>query len=62
MHPGVAPHLQQLQAHLLRSGGLLPPLTPHPPGAYQPPLQDPKTEVSSASLYYKLPKMKKKYS
>ena len=47
MHPGVAPHLQQLQAHILRSGGLLPPLTPHPPGAYQPPIQDPKTEVSN---------------
>ncbi|XP_073971913.1 transcriptional activator cubitus interruptus isoform X1 [Rhodnius prolixus] len=34
MHPGMGPHLQQLQAHLLRSGGLpalLPPITPHPP-------------------------------
>lgn len=32
MHPGMAPHLQQLQAHLLRTaaGGLLPPLPPHP--------------------------------
>ncbi|XP_067015349.2 transcriptional activator cubitus interruptus [Anabrus simplex] len=31
MHPGMAPHLQQLQAHLLRTaaGGLLPPLPPH---------------------------------
>nr|CAD7258275.1 unnamed protein product [Timema shepardi] len=36
MHPGMAPHLQQLQAHLLRTaGGMLPPLPPHqsqPPG------------------------------
>lgn len=32
MHPGMAPHLQQLQAHLLRTaaGSLLPPLPPHP--------------------------------
>ncbi|XP_046682490.1 transcriptional activator cubitus interruptus isoform X2 [Homalodisca vitripennis] len=36
MHPGMAPHLQQLQAHLLRSGGLLPPLHPHQPGLYHP--------------------------
>ncbi|XP_014246314.1 transcriptional activator cubitus interruptus isoform X2 [Cimex lectularius] len=40
MHPGMGPHLQQIQAHLLRSGGLLPPLTPHPPGSYQIPHQD----------------------
>ncbi|XP_063216959.1 transcriptional activator cubitus interruptus-like [Bacillus rossius redtenbacheri] len=41
LHPGMAPHLQQLQAHLLRTaGGLLPPLAalaphqpqPQPPG------------------------------
>ncbi|XP_054280487.1 transcriptional activator cubitus interruptus [Macrosteles quadrilineatus] len=36
MHPGMAPHIQQLQAHLLRSGGLLPPLHPHQPGLYHP--------------------------
>lgn len=29
MHPGM--HLQQIQAHLLRSNGLLPTLAPHPP-------------------------------
>ncbi|KAI5729101.1 hypothetical protein M8J77_025406 [Diaphorina citri] len=32
LHPSMTPHLQQLQAHLLRSGGLLPPQPPfyHP--------------------------------
>lgn len=35
-HPGMGPHLQQIQAHLLRSNGLLPPLTPQPPGTFQP--------------------------
>lgn len=29
MHTGIAPHLQQLQAHLLRAGGLLHPLPSH---------------------------------
>uniref|UniRef100_A0A8D8LYK4 Transcriptional activator GLI3 n=2 Tax=Cacopsylla melanoneura TaxID=428564 RepID=A0A8D8LYK4_9HEMI len=28
LHPSMTPHLQQLQAHLLRSGGLLPPQPP----------------------------------
>ncbi|KAJ9580705.1 hypothetical protein L9F63_024115, partial [Diploptera punctata] len=39
MHPGMAPHLQQLQAHLLRTaaGSLLPPLPPHPQSQSQPP-------------------------
>lgn len=49
MHPGIPPHLQQLQAHLLRSGGLLPPLHPQP-GLYHPlsspaELLNPKQEV-----------------
>ncbi|XP_066902074.1 zinc finger protein GLI2 isoform X1 [Halyomorpha halys] len=35
-HPGMGPHLQQIQAHFLRSNGLLPPLTPQPPGTFQP--------------------------
>lgn len=53
MHPGIPPHLQQLQAHLLRSGGLLPPLHPQP-GLYHPlsspaELLNPKQEVS---LYF----------
>lgn len=48
MHPSMAPHLQQLQAHLLRSGGLLPPLPPHQPpsGLYTHSL--PTSEVLSA--------------
>ncbi|XP_075231625.1 transcriptional activator cubitus interruptus isoform X2 [Lycorma delicatula] len=49
MHPSMAPHLQQLQAHLLRSGGLLPPLPPHhqpPTTLYPHPL--PPTELLSA--------------
>lgn len=53
MHPSMAPHLQQLQAHLLRSGGLLPPLPTHQPagGLYIHPLPpndllSAKTEVS----------------
>lgn len=29
LHRSMTPHLQQLQAHLLRTGGLLPPLTAH---------------------------------
>lgn len=29
LHRSMTPHLQQLQAHLLRSGGLLPPLSAH---------------------------------
>ncbi|XP_021919808.1 transcriptional activator cubitus interruptus isoform X3 [Zootermopsis nevadensis] len=39
MHPGMAPHLQQLQAHLLRTaaGSLLPPLPPHPQAQTQAP-------------------------
>jgi hypothetical protein len=39
MHPGMAPHLQQLQAHLLRTaaGSLLPPLPPHPQAQTQVP-------------------------
>lgn len=32
MHPSMAPHLQQLQAHLLRSAGGLLPLPPTPQG------------------------------
>lgn len=51
MHPGIPPHLQQLQAHLLRSGGLLPPLHPQP-GLYHPlsspaELLNPKQEVQT---------------
>lgn len=29
LHRSMTPHLQQLQAHLMRSGGLLPPLSTH---------------------------------
>lgn len=52
MHPGMGPHLQQLQAHLLRSGGLpalLPPITPHPPptAPFQQSPQEIKVEVNS---------------
>ncbi|KAF6207053.1 hypothetical protein GE061_018291 [Apolygus lucorum] len=47
MHPGMGPHLQQLQAHLLRSGGILPPLTPHPPGVFPPHPQESKIEEKS---------------
>ncbi|XP_039290487.1 transcriptional activator cubitus interruptus isoform X2 [Nilaparvata lugens] len=48
MHPTMAPHLQQLQAHLLRSGGLLPPLHPHTPPTALYPHSLPPTELLSA--------------
>ncbi|RZF46674.1 hypothetical protein LSTR_LSTR002537 [Laodelphax striatellus] len=48
MHPTMAPHLQQLQAHLLRSGGLLPPIHPHTPPTALYPHSLPPTELLSA--------------
>lgn len=62
-HPGMGPHLQQLQAHLLRSNGLLPPLTPQPPGTFQPLPTESKPEVKSeAKVINNEPEVERKKS
>lgn len=59
LHRSMTPHLQQLQAHLLRTGGLLPPLSAHQSptsSLYHPTLSAadvglPKSEVSFKSFH-----------